>query len=269
MPELAEVRLTSDYVGRVSEKIIFHSIWKNPVHKGKEIKVRTPFCLSSESRGKEMRLSISPAPNFFSDSREEKKVLYLMMTMGMSGHFRWIDNTEELPKHTHLSFNANSGKLCFVDVRRFGRWSFGSWNPQRGPDPTQEFTLFQNHLYENSSSRAFQRPIHEVLMNQSFFNGIGNYLRAEILYRTDCNPFSSAVSVLQAHPGIISLCRDLPLQAYALGGGRLKDWENPEGAPVPESWHSFMLCYGNPEMARIKDRNGRTFWYDPKWNPLT
>lgn len=266
MPELAEVRLTSEYVNQVSDRVVFYSVWKNPVHKGKKVEVRTPFSLQAESRGKEMRLAISPAPNFFSDAAQEKKTLYLMMTMGMSGHFKWAPKSDEMPKHTHLSFNSNLGNLCFVDVRRFGRWSFGSWNPQRGPDPTREFSLFSEHVTKNMFTKAFQKPIHEVLMDQSYFNGIGNYLRAEILYRTECDPFSSATLALQAHPEILTLCRDLPLQAYALGGGRLKDWENPAGVPVPAGWNSFMLCYGNPGMSRIKDRNGRTFWYDPKWN---
>ena len=27
-----------------------------------------------------------------------------------------------------------------------------------------------------------------------------------------------------------------------------------------------MLCYGNNTMSKRKDRNGRTFWYDPKWD---
>ena len=26
-----------------------------------------------------------------------------------------------------------------------------------------------------------------------------------------------------------------------------------------------MKCYGNPNMLRIKDKNARMFWYDPKW----
>ena len=29
-----------------------------------------------------------------------------------------------------------------------------------------------------------------------------------------------------------------------------------------------MRCYGNPNMAKKKDKNGRRFWYDPKWENL-
>lgn len=46
---------------------------------------------------------------------------------------------------------------------------------------------------DNLHKKAFGKPIMEVLMNQQYFNGIGNYLRAEILFRIgDLNPFISA-----------------------------------------------------------------------------
>jgi hypothetical protein len=36
---------------------------------------------------------------------------------------------------------------------------------------------------------VFNRPVCEVLLNQQYFNGIGNYLRAEILFRAGVPPF--------------------------------------------------------------------------------
>lgn len=38
-------------------------------------------------------------------------------------------------------------------------------------------------MLSSLSDKAFDRPICEALLNQKYFNGIGNYLRAEILYR--------------------------------------------------------------------------------------
>ena len=102
-------------------------------------------------------------------------------------------------------------------------------------------------------------------MNQSFFNGIGNYLRAEILYRVNCNPFLPAEEAIKSNPEILTLCKDIPLLAYSLGGGRLKDWKNPNGEEPPKNWGEFMKCYAIKGMEKIQDKNGRTFWYDPKW----
>ena len=42
---------------------------------------------------------------------------------------------------------------------------------------------YRENVVSNLSDRAFDRPICEVLLNQKYFNGIGNYLRAEILFR--------------------------------------------------------------------------------------
>jgi endonuclease VIII-like 1 len=265
MPELAEVRLTAEYVQKISRGKIFHGVWKNPEHKGKGFEIPHPFIIDATARGKEMKISLDQAPNFFRITKHNSETsLSLMVTLGMSGRFVWSDS-DWSPKHTHLKFISNWGQLCFVDVRRFGRWAFGSWNPDRGPDPTLDFEEFKIHVLSNLKSKAFQKPIHEVLMNQKFFNGIGNYLRAEILYRIDCDPFLPAKDYITQHPIIFDLCRDLPTIAYTLGGGRIKDWKNPDGK-IPTNWDEFMLCYGNPLMSKITDKNGRTFWFDPKWN---
>lgn len=41
----------------------------------------------------------------------------------------------------------------------------------------------RENVLKNLDDKAFDKPICEALLNQKFFNGIGNYLRAEILYR--------------------------------------------------------------------------------------
>jgi len=260
MPELAELRLTADYVNKSCGTLDFVNIKKNPVHKGKDISVPyKKFRIEAESRGKELMLILTD--KYSTDSTK------LLMTMGMSGHFVQT-NTGDEKKHSHLMFYTDDGTtLSFVDVRRFGKWKFvDDWSPNRGPDPTKEYDRFTNHILENLDKSAFNHPIHTVLMNQSYFNGIGNYLRAEILYRLpNVNPWTSAREVLEKERLIFELCRDIPLQAYALGGGQLKDWESPFDND-PEPFRKFMRCYGNRNMSKKKDKNGRMFWYDSKWD---
>jgi endonuclease VIII-like 1 len=263
MPELAELKLTADFINRNSKDKIFYEVWKNPVHKGNAIKIGFPFSIEAFSRGKELLLQIGSAEDFAIENNAE--FLPLKMTMGMSGHFQWAQSDNK-PKHTHLSFESKEGSLCFVDVRRFGKWRFDWWNPDRSPDPTNDYESFVNNIKEKGlTSKEFKKPIHEVLMNQKYFNGIGNYLRAEILYRTECDPFISAEDAILKYPEILSLCRDIPLLAYNLGGGRLKDWKNPNGEEPPKNWGEFMKCYAIKGMEKVLDKNGRTFWYDPKW----
>jgi len=261
MPELAEVRLTSDFVNKKTDGLVFERIWKNPDHKWKDIDAPfEKFWISSKSRGKEMVLSLKDC--FSSNS------VPLRMTMGMGGHFSVTESGKEL-KHSHLNFVSTSGlTLSFVDVRRFGKWHLGqNWSPDRGPDPTAEFDLFSEKIMSSLDKAFFKKPIYVALMDQRYFNGIGNYLRAEILYRIpDLDPLRTpAGSAIMKKPEILDLCRDLPLIAYRLGGGQIKDWKNPF-LMENKSFSDFMMCYGDKSMSRVEDPNGRVFWYDPKWN---
>lgn len=262
MPELAELRLTADYINSSAKGLKFINITKNPSHKGNDIYIKpSHFIITAESRGKELMLTLT-----YRDSHE---IVKLLMTMGMSGFFQ-LHNTETLPKHAHLSFISTDGvSLSFVDVRRFGKWKISdNWSPNRGPDPINEFDKFKENILSNLDKAAFNHPIHLMLMNQQYFNGIGNYLRAETLYRLPhINPWDSARDVISGDHKILRLCSEIPKVAYILGGGQLKDWKNPNGIDASD-FYRFMKCYGNPVMSKIKDKNGRTFWYDSKWNSV-
>jgi endonuclease VIII-like 1 len=259
MPELAELKLTAQYINEASVGLKFDSIEKNPVHKGAE--VQTPFdkfTISAKSRGKELVVYIK---DYNSNS-----VVPMRMTMGMAGHFRQT-NTGQENKHAHLKFHSTDGTtLSFVDVRRFGKWKIGyEWSDNRGPDPTTEYEEFVRNIEENLHKKAFDKPIMEVLMNQQYFNGIGNYLRAEILFRIgDINPFMPARDAIKQNPEILKYCKALPLYAFALGGGKIKDWKNPFNENADRS--NFFLCYSQNVMSNVIDKGGRRFWYDPKWD---
>lgn len=259
MPELAELKLTADYINESTGNTKFVSVKKNPQHKGEELNIPfKKFRIRAESRGKELVIAIL--------DRYSDQLIPIRMTMGMSGHFK-MTNTGQEPKHSHLIFYTEDGvSLCFVDVRRFGKWKQGFWwSDNRGPDPTTQFLDFKQNIYDNLHRAAFSKPIYETLMDQKYFNGIGNYLRAEILYRLpSLNPNTSGRDAIESHPEILYLCQDISMLAYAKGGGSIKDWDNPFGESAIQE--KFMLCYGNKDMSHKQDRNGRRFWYDPKWD---
>lgn len=261
MPELAEVRLTADYVNRMVAGKSFFKVRKNPSHKGKLFEHPDLFTISAISRGKEFKLLLEHSGT----------TDHMLMTMGMSGYFKVTKTGQEI-KHSHLMFDASDGHtLSFVDVRRFGKWSFKDWNKDRGPDPVREKKEFVDYVMLNLEKPAFNKPLHEVLMNQKYFNGIGNYLRAEIIYKLDnVNPFQPARNAIASDRGreLLELCSQIPYEAYLLGGGNLYTWETPEGQEIHTSlgsWTDWMQCYGNPKMEKILDNIGRRFWFDPKW----
>ena len=72
MPELAELKLTADYVNFLSEGKVFSHITKNPEHKWKEVKFND-FTIRAESRGKELKLKLDPVPHHHSDRNVAKE----------------------------------------------------------------------------------------------------------------------------------------------------------------------------------------------------
>jgi len=47
MPELAELKLTAEYVNKMAEGKVFHRVAKNPEHKGEEITINFPFVIEA------------------------------------------------------------------------------------------------------------------------------------------------------------------------------------------------------------------------------
>ena len=268
MPELAEVKLTSEFVNKHGSKT-FVKIEKSSVSKVKtdlsEMKFLS-FNLMSISRGKEMLI------DFISEDKLShlNDKLRMKITLGMSGAWIYYDpkdeNMEKYHKHTHLRIIDEKGFILgLYDVRRFAKWSWNDFDKGRGPCPFDESLVFGDRLRENwYKHKDFKNhKLSEIVMSQRWFNGVGNYLRAEILYRLDRNPFLVASDLeLEDLDNLIALTVGCVKQSYKLGGGQLKDWKNPEGED-PKHFKDWMKCYGKLESTL--DGTGRTFWFDKKW----
>lgn len=274
MPELAEVKIMSEYINSVSEGKIYLN-----VRKSEETKVKTemqdpfegvPFTIGARSRGKELSIVLRSIKG--NDARG------LKFAMGMSGNW-YLAKPGEAVKHAHVMFDRMDGyTLCMVDVRRFAKWDWSDfWGDKRGPCPLTEFGDFYLYIHANADKKIFQKPIYEVMMDQKYFNGIGNYLRAEILYRLDINPFEKAFDVIMNNgEDFLKMCHDVCEEAYMVGGGELKDWDNPfkrgygrgrineKMAKLADTtFRDWLQCYGKMEC--LEDSKGRRFWYNKKW----
>jgi endonuclease VIII-like 1 len=257
MPELAEVRIMSEYINEVAEGRIFRNIRKSTVSKVKT-SMKNPFedlfRIEATSRGKELKIDFI--------SRDGRKVP-MTFSMGMSGMWQIVPTGND-PKHAHFMMDSTDGHtLCLVDVRRFAKWKWADWNHGRGPDPTREFEQFRKNILDNINHKNFNSPICSVLMSQTWFNGIGNYLRSTILYRADQNPFENAREAILKNPRILELCEKIPMEAYYLAGGQLKDWANPFGKEEQRiSFREWVFYYKGISCI---DESGRRLWFDPKW----
>ncbi|XP_060030727.1 endonuclease 8-like 1 isoform X2 [Erinaceus europaeus] len=200
MPEGPELHLASQYVNQVCTRLVFGGrVEKSAVSRNPEVSFESSaYHISAASRGKELRLTLCPLPG----AQPPQEPLALVFRFGMSGSFQLAPG-DALPPHAHLRFYTAPPDpqlaLCFVDVRRFGRWDLsGQWQAGRGPCVLREYEQFRENVLRNLTDKAFDRPICEALLDQRFFNGIGNYLRAEILFRLKIPPFEKARTVLEA-----------------------------------------------------------------------
>lgn len=269
MPEIAEVRLTSEFISKVGKISSFVRLEKSPVSKVKtdlsEMAFKQ-FTVHSSSRGKEMVLTFVDASVPFQKATYKK----MKVTLGMSGQWVYYDprhsDNEKIHKHTHLRlFDANGHILGLCDVRRFAKWSWTEFDDKRSPCIFNEELKFADNIRNNwHTHKDFEKhKLSEIMMNQKWFNGVGNYLRAEILYRLDRNPFMKASDLKKEDlESLIALTIGCCNQSYKLGGGQLKDWKNPSGED-PSSFGEWMKCYSKLE--KTLDAAGRTFWYDKKW----
>lgn len=206
MPEGPELHLASLYVNKMCNGLIFTgAVRKSEVSKSPDVSFTCQaYRITATSRGKEVKLTLTPMKG----QDQADQPMDIVFRFGMSGYFR-LTTEDELPKHSHLRFYSNEEPcrvLSFVDTRRFGSWQpGGTWQLSRGPCVITEYKSFRSVTMSASltqpsasltrslsrrenvllhlSDRAFDRPICEVLLNQKYFNGIGNYLRAEILFR--------------------------------------------------------------------------------------
>lgn len=139
------------------------------------------------------------------------------ITFGMTGRFTLNENLN----HNNVSFVFNKFNIYYNDIRNFGTIIFNN-DPEElnkklkllGPDifNRNEFTLdiikylLKKKIYQN-------KEIGIILMEQKFISGIGNYLRAEILYNAKINPFNKICSlkkndIINLYNSIIKISRE-------------------------------------------------------------
>ncbi|KAG9281019.1 endonuclease 8-like 1 [Astyanax mexicanus] len=301
MPEGPDLHLAGLFVNRVCTGVVFTgAVIKSEVSKGPQIPFACDaYLISAVSRGKEVRLTLTPIKSDTKSkkkAKEEQSPMDVVFRFGMSGYFRFT-TVEDLPKHAHVQFYTRDEPqrvLSYVDARRFGSWQpNGTWQRDRGPCVLFEYESFRQNVLSNLSDKAFDRPICEAMLNQKYFNGIGNYLRAEILYRLNIPPFMKARTVLEGllpededtkevkeaagencdtagkrklkteSPDILSLCHTVPLEVVELAG---KGYA-PEKADY-RAIENWFQCYFVEGMNSLSDHNGRTIWFKGDAGPM-
>jgi len=117
---------------------------------------------------------------------------WLGIHLGMSGKLRTEAADFRAEKHDHLILRQKARALVFSDARQFGRVRFHhgadapAWWEASAPEiHSPQFSLAGMSKFVRRHGRA---PIKAVLLLQSGFPGIGNWMADEILWRARIAP---------------------------------------------------------------------------------
>ena len=209
--------------------------------------------------------------------------LYLFSTLGLSGGWLWSkDNKhyefEEIVKyidkdvmakwqqgaikHRNVEFKTKAGSVYFYDMLSFGTLKVVQTEAELykklstiGPDitdPTTTLELFTERL----KKAANEKLIGNVLMNQRLLSGIGNYLRADVLWLTKISPFRKMEDL--SHADIKQIYDAAKLLAHSKYDYKqaLKDHIIPKDhPPTPEDYEREFYVYNSqtdPEGHAVK-----------------
>ncbi len=254
MPEAPEIRIMSDFINQNSKNHKFVNLYH--VQKGNQ-PVDAQFfdyTVESDFYGKQLQLILKSS---IGD-------LDISVFMGMNGNWKLVptENWSET-KFTRMRLDRQDGMSLLLYGGYMGpKYKIGGFDTKRGFDIVKDFDKFKENVITNIGNKVFDKPICEVLIDQRYFDGVGNYLRSTILYYLDVNPFESARNVINNNSEIFKLCQDVILKSYELNGGQLRDWKNPNPNLDSEEFHDWVFYQKG---LSCTDKTGRTFWFSEKW----
>ena len=241
MPELPEVEVTR----RTLLKFIENKVIKNIKINNPNLRFKIPANFKKNLTGQKIIKVL----------RRSKYILiylkndYVMIAhLGMSGKFIIKNNyskdflktsyysNEFSSKHNHLEFLfSNDLKVIYNDPRRFGfflldkisKLHVNKFLSKLGPEPLSK-DLKKDYLI--FKTKATQRTIKTLLMDQRFISGIGNIYANEILFLAKIKPNKisaklNLIDVGRLHSSIGKVLK----RALKLGGSSIKDFKSSVG----------------------------------------
>lgn len=157
--------------------------------------------------------------------------VFIYNTLGMTGH--WTRTQE---KHSRVQFSFSDGSsVFFTDPRNFGTLKFVAGRTalveklkSLGPDMLSE--KVDDALFTERLSKKSDWTIAAALMEQSLVSGVGNYVRAEALYRAQVSPHRTVSSLqVQDFSKLNSAIQSVLQEAYKRRGASIKDYRDPDG----------------------------------------
>ena len=230
MPEGVEVRLTAE---EVSKYICNNQLVSIEILSGRYKRHGNPQGFGEISS--QLPLTINKVCNkgkgiFFHFDKD----WFMYNTLGMTG--QW---TTTFQKHCNVKFvvqepfpSLETFTIYFRDIRNFGTLKFIQGKDKLellenrlGPDMMDESTDF--NVFTNRVRKYNHKNITQVLMTQSVVSGIGNYIKAEALYRAKISPHRLVKEI--SDESLLLLfhsVKDIMNESYQLQGNTFNTYRN-------------------------------------------
>lgn len=260
MPELAEVEFYRKQWGRGLEQ----KILSVQLHADKKIfrgtdtaalgrTLRGSKLLASAAHGKQLLFRFS-------------KNGWLGIHLGMTGRLR-IEPADFAPlKHDHLVLRQAKHGLVLSDPRQFGRVLFYRgkseppwWSNRPAEVLSRQFTRTRMEQFLSRHGRA---PIKAVLLLQSGFPGVGNWMADEILWQSKIHPARLAGQLRPAETKLLHA----KIQAVSRGALRIvgkNDGDLPKSWLFQHRWEGGGRCPADGAALRRGTIGGRTTCWCP------
>lgn len=210
--------------------------------------------LRSSARGKQMLFEFS-AGN------------WIGIHLGMTGKLRTEPAGFCPEKHDHLVLQQRRQSLVLSDARLFGRvrYQHGKSEPfwWRAGGPDISSSAFDRGFLNAFLARHARAPIKAVLLLQSGFIGIGNWMADEILWRARIAPVTSAGALSGAQRArLLRETRFVASEALRIIGPDFSD--PPADWLIHQKWKSDGVCPRHRLPLRKANIGGRTTAWCPR-----
>ncbi len=269
MPECVEVKLFANKLKLSCAKHILQSITI----------VQGPYKENEKEKYKHFRDQVENfQPHIVRRVRSKGKWLYFVLDgpeyaalgihHGMEGS--WCTNPDNKHIILELEFiSKNPEKIYFQDSRRFGTFTLLTKKElekelkKLGPD------IFKMTFEEFNSALEIKRiqshRLCEALMDQRVISGIGNYLRADIMYLAKLDPKMEIKDLGESDKlRLYNAIRKVSRSSYKAGATTVGYYESA----IHNGGYKFLvyqkaICPKGKKVQTFKDKNGRMVHYVP------
>ena len=213
----------------------------------------------SSTHGKQMLFQ-------FSDNQ------WLGLHLGMTGSLSIGHSSYEPLKHDALVLHQSKASLIFKDPRQFGkvRLHLGKTSPSWWNDlpPSMLSNEFKKQMVVNALSRHAKRPVKALLLDQRYFQGMGNWMADEVLWRTGIHPASRCGEIKETAANVL-FKQILFVAKGAMNSVGKRGGDPPKGWLFHARWKDGGVCPRTGKDLRREKIGGRTSCWCPYFQKLS